>query len=522
MPRLKYFNDSTQEWEYVVVGGQGPQGDPGPGIAAGGTAGQIIAKVDGTDYNTEWIDNYTEQVKHTVKAGESLTKGQAVYVSSANGTNMIVSKASNSGESTSSKTMGLIAQTLANNDQGFVITEGLLAGLNTASATAGDPVWLGTSGNLIYGLSNKPTAPAHLVFIGIVTRVHATNGEIFVKIQNGFELDELHDVSITSPAAGELVVRNSANTLWENMTKSEAGFATVATSGSYNDLSDKPITASSGQVLYQNGSNATVGSSGLVYDGVSLKVNGNLESTYASGDEGGEIFLNKPATNTSIASGVTIDVWQNNLRIFENGGSNRGYRLDLTRASSTVGTNLIPGLSPIVPSSVTVGSGSASISADGTVTFTSCNYFDLSNVFSSIYANYKVIFETVNVTAGDTLLAYVLLNNGSANGSNFTYQRIYAQNTTVGTALTSGQTAGGIGVITGLDCSAELNIFRPNKSQYTSSQSQCIFVRNESGVMKPFIEMFYSTLADTTQYNGVRFYDPAGSISGKLKVYGYN
>ena len=323
-----------------ATGATGPQGDPGPGLAAGGTAGQIIAKVDGTDYNTEWIDNYAQQIKHTVKAGEALTKGQAVYVSSANGTNMIVSKASNNSESTSSKTMGLIAQTMILNDQGFVIAEGLLPGLNTASATAGDPVWLGTSGDLIYGLSNKPTAPAHLVFIGIVTRVHATQGEIFIKVQNGFELNEIHDVSITSPAAGELVVRNSANTLWENMTKSEAGFATVATSGSYNDLSDKPITASSGQVLYQNGSNATVGSSGLAYDGVSLKVNGNLESTYASGDEGGEIFLNKPVTNTTITNGVTVDVWQNRLRFFENGGSYRGYNLDITAGANAAGTSL--------------------------------------------------------------------------------------------------------------------------------------------------------------------------------------
>lgn len=47
----------------VVVGAvlqtdgvQGEQGDPGEGVAAGGTAGQILSKVDGTDYNTEWID----------------------------------------------------------------------------------------------------------------------------------------------------------------------------------------------------------------------------------------------------------------------------------------------------------------------------------------------------------------------------------------------------------------------------------------------------------------------------------
>jgi len=99
----------------------------------------------------------------------TITKGQAVYVSSADGTNMVVSLASNVSEPTSSKTMGLIIQNLATNVRGFVITEGLLAGLNTSSATAGDPVWLGTNGNLIYGLINKPAAPAHLVFIGIVT-----------------------------------------------------------------------------------------------------------------------------------------------------------------------------------------------------------------------------------------------------------------------------------------------------------------------------------------------------------------
>ena len=112
---------------------------------------------------------YTSVVKHTVRAGEGLVAGTPVYVSSANGTNMIVTKASNASEGTSSKTLGLLAQNLNANTNGFVITEGLLAGLNTNGAAAGDPVWLGPTGTLIYGLANKPKAPAHLVFIGIVT-----------------------------------------------------------------------------------------------------------------------------------------------------------------------------------------------------------------------------------------------------------------------------------------------------------------------------------------------------------------
>ena len=192
-------------------------------VPVGGTTGQILAKVDDTDYNLEWIENYanyTSVLKHTVRAGETLVKGQAVYVSSANGTNIIVSKASNTTEATSSKTMGLIAQNLSTNNNGFVITEGLLSGLNTSTATIGDPVWLGVDGALIYGLASKPYAPAHLVFIGIVTRVSSTVGEIFVKVQNGFELKEIHDVDLitTAPTDGQVLTYEASSGLWKNKT----------------------------------------------------------------------------------------------------------------------------------------------------------------------------------------------------------------------------------------------------------------------------------------------------------------
>ena len=153
--------------------------------------------------NRSWTigtSDYTSVVKHAVKAGVAITKGQAIYVTSADGTNMIVGLASNTSEATSSKTMGLAETTVATNGFTNVVTEGLLAGLNTVGANAGDPVWLGTGGNLIYGLLNKPYAPAHLVFIGIVTRVNANNGEIFVKVQNGFELKEIHDVDLITTA----------------------------------------------------------------------------------------------------------------------------------------------------------------------------------------------------------------------------------------------------------------------------------------------------------------------------------
>lgn len=182
------------------------------------TAGQLL------QWNgSAWVNatlstvDYVSKVQHTVKAGVAISKGQAVYVTTSDGTNMVVGLASNASEATSSKVIGLAASNAAINDQIFVVTEGLIAGLNTSTATAGDPVWLGTNGNLIFGLLNKPVAPAHLVYIGVVTRVQQNNGEIFVNVQNGFELNEIHDALIVSPTAGQLLRRDSDN-LWKNWT----------------------------------------------------------------------------------------------------------------------------------------------------------------------------------------------------------------------------------------------------------------------------------------------------------------
>ena len=100
------------------------------------------------------------------------------------------------------------------------------------------------------------------------------------------------------------------------------------------------IPGTANQIIYRNSSNVATGSSGLTYDGVSIKVNGNLESVYQNGNEGGEIFLSNAATNTTLVNGVTIDIHQNRLRFFEQGGNNRGGYIDISSLSNTVGTLL--------------------------------------------------------------------------------------------------------------------------------------------------------------------------------------
>jgi hypothetical protein len=161
--------------------------------------------------------------------GASMSKGQAVYISGATGSNITVALARANAESTSSKTLGLLAQDLANGEHGYVIVEGTLDGINTSGRTAGEAMWLSptTAGGIVYGLAGKPSAPDHMVYLGVVKRVQSNNGSVYVHVQNGFELEELHNVSITSPANNNLLAYDSATSLWKNETAAEAGLSVV-------------------------------------------------------------------------------------------------------------------------------------------------------------------------------------------------------------------------------------------------------------------------------------------------------
>lgn len=144
----------------------------------------------------------------------TLYKGYPVFINSANGDNPLISLASNTGERTSSKTLGLMATDVASNNFGYIITEGFLEGFDTSAATAGDPMWLGPTGNIIYGIGNKPYGNNHLVSLGIVLRAQSNNGKVYVKVQNGFEIDELHKVYAKTPQNKDTLLYNSGSGAW--------------------------------------------------------------------------------------------------------------------------------------------------------------------------------------------------------------------------------------------------------------------------------------------------------------------
>lgn len=161
--------------------------------------------------------------------GSTLTKGQVVYTSGANGTNVQVSLALATSDTTSARTMGFVANDIANGADGYVIISGYLQGIDTSGTTAGQIVYLsGTTAGA--WTTTKTLAPTHLVYLGVVTRVNKNNGSIYVHPQNGYELDEIHDVQIVNPTNNQVLSYDSASGLWKNATVAGGGGSGTVTS----------------------------------------------------------------------------------------------------------------------------------------------------------------------------------------------------------------------------------------------------------------------------------------------------
>jgi len=157
------------------------------------------------------------------KTGANLLESnyQAVRVTGAQGQRLKVDLAQATTDMLSAETIGLVTETISNNQEGFVTTSGLIRSINTTgslqSETWSDGDILYLSPNVAGRITNvKPTAPNHLVIIGYVVYAHANNGSIFVKVDNGYELDELHNVKITDVQNNDSLSYNSSLQVWEN------------------------------------------------------------------------------------------------------------------------------------------------------------------------------------------------------------------------------------------------------------------------------------------------------------------
>jgi hypothetical protein len=226
-------------------GPAGPQGDTGEGVAEGGAAGQILAKIDGTDYNTEWIDNFAESTVYLVRnnTGSAILKGTLVSATGAEPSGRIdIAPHETTGlQDSELRVMGMAIENIANGVNGTVMSFGTLRGIDTrgtaeSAIAVGDETW--AEGDVLYAHPTAPgkltkVRPQHDLAVAFITVRHQSSGQIAVRVVPGnFHLEWLHDVALDTPANNEVLAFDSVSGLWQNQTAAEAGLAST-TSGSW-------------------------------------------------------------------------------------------------------------------------------------------------------------------------------------------------------------------------------------------------------------------------------------------------
>lgn len=262
--------------------------------------------------------------------GSTIPKMSAVYITGGHGDKPTVGLALASGEASSSKTYGITATDILDQDTGSVIINGALVNVNTTQFnpnTNGTALWLSptVSGGIT---TTKPYAPYHMVFVGTIVRSHAQEGVIEVKIQNGYELEELHNVATTGATNGQFLQYNSSSGLW-----------LPSSSGNFTFLSVNNINVSTSGHTHASVDITNFGStvSGLIpvkdiVAGANIIVSNNsgIFIISSSGDIGGGVnpvsrgaFLLTSSSGTfNVSGGYTVgslDVFLNGVKLFASG-----------------------------------------------------------------------------------------------------------------------------------------------------------------------------------------------------------
>lgn len=184
----------------------------------------------------------TQKVTKTVRNATSalIPKRSVVYINGANGNNATIALAQANSESTSYRTFGITESDIAINEDGVVVIIGEVLNVNTGSFNDGDQLYL--SPTIAGGITNvKPSAPDHMVYVGVVTRANNNNGKIEVNIANGLELHELHDVAIATKVNNQLVAYESSTNLWKNKSAATLGIAELSGATFTGKVTSNPI-----------------------------------------------------------------------------------------------------------------------------------------------------------------------------------------------------------------------------------------------------------------------------------------
>lgn len=191
-------------------------------------------------------------------------------------------------------------------------------------------------------------------------------------------------------------------------------------------------------------------------------------------------------------------------------------------ANGGTGATTGAGLIPIVPSSVSVGSGSSSVSSSGTVTFTGATSISLNNVFSSSYRHYRLVIDTPTVSANGNL--FIRFRNGTTDDATNTYYQYWTMKRLNGTTQdnTGGPATGyslyGFITNTNVYYAFTGDIMSPNISTTQSIVQGRGFGQDATTTYTVDSTVLFNT---TRSFDGITFYTGGAQLTGTVKILGY-
>jgi len=349
-----------------------------PSLRVGGGTGPgalFYSTTDSTVYQytgTQWTRLRGSDTAHVISAyvrnttASAMTPGQVVYINGSTGTTPTIALAVNKQDSTSAMTFGFVRGNIPVNGFGYITTFGPLEGVNTNAYDEGEVIYLDSiPGQFTH---DKPQAPYHMVTLGYIIKKSGGNGTIYAKIQNGYELEELHNVRITEPVLNKsVIIYDSVRRLWVDTTVSAAGLG-LGGSGTTNYVSKwTGSTALGNSQIFDNGTAVGIGTGTLV-----TKAGKWLQVTQDGTDEVAFV-INRTAGSFPIRWDFYVPNNTRQLRLYNNstgdiGAFTQAGRLLIgTTTESTFELDVVGDIRSTLDANInglTVGKGGGSISSN--------------------------------------------------------------------------------------------------------------------------------------------------------------
>ena len=278
--RFYFYNPKTLVWDT---------------IRGGGTSGDTASVVKALVHNQE---------------ATTITKGSVVYLYGASGNVASVKRAYNTSDTFSSKTFAVVKDDIAAGQRGIVITQGVVDKLQLGSYSEGDIVWLDSIPGQF--TKTKPVSPYHQVFVGVVERANNGNGQLYVKVQNGYELGELHNVNVNGQADNDVLYYQSSTKLW----KAKSPYLLVDTSGLSNRINVKLNASDTTSLSNRINTKLNTADTTSLSNRINTKVNLSDSTIYQTKFRSDSARTN---TYTAIAGKFTLPSLTSGSVLFSNG-----------------------------------------------------------------------------------------------------------------------------------------------------------------------------------------------------------